>query len=265
MKIAVVLSGYFGTISTNDMQSGIKSHKKITNFFKDYDVDYYIHSWQIWDKNEIVDLYNPKKSMFESQIDFDVTEKEICDNQQWFDEGFDRNSTMYKTATIYKSLSFFYSRSSALKLIEDDYDRVFVMRLDIGNRGGSDVNFPHKFDFNSDTNKIYTPYWNQLNIGLGDMWTIMNGEDAKTLSLLYDKVKSYYQIDSEYVNKMLNGWPMSEKGEFNEIAKEQFSNICLTDRTPELMTYPKWYCVNNHSLYKYFFIDTDMYKKLKFI
>ena len=81
MKIAVVLSGYFGTISTNDMKSGIKSHKKITNFFKDYDVDYYIHSWQIWDKNEIVDLYNPKKSMFESQIDFDVTEKEICDNQ----------------------------------------------------------------------------------------------------------------------------------------------------------------------------------------
>ena len=35
MKIAVALSGYFGTISTNDMQSGIKSHKKITNFFKD--------------------------------------------------------------------------------------------------------------------------------------------------------------------------------------------------------------------------------------
>ena len=34
MKIAVVLSGYFGTISTNDMQSGVKSHKKITNFFK---------------------------------------------------------------------------------------------------------------------------------------------------------------------------------------------------------------------------------------
>ena len=109
MKIAVVLSGYFGTISTNDMQSGIKSHKKITNFFKDYDVDYYIHSWQIWDKNEIVDLYNPKKSMFESQIDFDITEKEICDNQQWFDEGFDRNNTMYKNATIYNSLSFFYS------------------------------------------------------------------------------------------------------------------------------------------------------------
>ena len=64
---------------------------------------------------------------------------------------------------------------------------------------------------------------------------------------------------------MLNGWPMSEKGEFNQTAKEQFSNVCLTDRTPELMTYPKWYCVNNHSLYKYFFIDTDMYKKLKFI
>ena len=57
MKIAVVLSGYFGTISTNDMQSGINSHKKITNFFKDYDVDYYIHSWQTEDKDKIIDLY----------------------------------------------------------------------------------------------------------------------------------------------------------------------------------------------------------------
>jgi hypothetical protein len=276
MKIAVVLSGYFGTISTNDMQSGINSHKKITNFFKDYDVDYYIHSWQTEDKDKIIDLYSPKKTKlklkykFEPQINFNITEKKICDNQKWFDDGFDRNNTIvdtiaYKNATIYNSLSFFYSRSSALKLIEGDYDRVFVMRLDIGNKGGDSVNFPHKFDFNSDANKIYTPYWNQLNIGLGDMWTIMNVEDANKLSNIYDKVKSYYQTDSEYVNKMLNGWPMSEKCEFNTTSKEQFSNICLTDRTAELMTYPKWYCVNNHSLYKYFFIDMDMYKKLKFI
>jgi hypothetical protein len=93
----------------------------------------------------------------------------------------------------------------------------------------------------------------------------MNVEDANKLSNIYDKVKSYYQTDSEYVNKMLNGWPMSEKCEFNTTSKEQFSNIALTERTTELMTYPKWYCVNNHSLYKYFFIDMDMYKKLKFI
>ena len=51
------------------------------------------------------------------------------------------------------------------------------------------------------------------------MWTIMNGEDANKLSKIYDKVKSYYKTDSEYVNKMLNGWPMSEKGEFNDYRK----------------------------------------------
>ena len=172
---------------------------------------------------------------------------------------------MYKNATIYNSLSFCYSRSSALKLIEDDYDRVFVMRLDVGNTGPDDVNFPHTFKFDSDLDKIYTPYWNQLNIGLGDMWTIMNGKDAKVLSHIYDKVKSYYQIDSEYVNKMLNGWPMSDKYNFNTKSNKEFSNICLTDRTTELMMYPKWYCVNNHALYKYFFIDMGMYNKLQFI
>jgi hypothetical protein len=265
MKIAVVLSGYFNTIRTNDKNSGRESHKKITSLFKDYDVDYYIHSWQIKKKDEIIYLYAPKKSIFESQIDFNITEKDTCDNQIWFDEGFDRLNTMYRYLEIYKSLSFFYSRSSALKLIEGDYDKVFVMRLDAGHRGPSGPDFPHNYKFDLDSDKIYSPYWNQLNIGLGDMWTIMNGEDAKTLSLLYDKVKSYYQIDSDYVYKMLNGWPMSEKCEFNGTAKEQFSNVCLTDRTPELMTYPKWYCINNHALYKYFFIDTDMYKKLKFI
>jgi hypothetical protein len=93
----------------------------------------------------------------------------------------------------------------------------------------------------------------------------MNGQDAKILSLIYDKVKSYYQIDSEYVHKMLNGWPMSEKYDFNSHSSEQFSNICLTNRTSELMTYPKWYCINNHSLYKYFFLDVNLYKKLQFI
>ena len=34
MKIAVVLSGYFSTIRTNDINTGRESHKKITNFFK---------------------------------------------------------------------------------------------------------------------------------------------------------------------------------------------------------------------------------------
>lgn len=266
MKIAVVLSGYFGTISTNNMESGRESHNKIKNLFKNYNVDYYIHSWQVSAKDEMLNLYNPKKSIFEPQIDFNITEKDIVSNQQWFDEGFDRDNTMYKGITIYNSLSFFYSRSSALKLIEGDYDRVFVMRLDIGNRGPAEVNFPHNFDLNSDPNKIYTPYWNQLNIGLGDMWTVMNNKDAKKLSFIYDKVKSYYQIDSEYVNKMLNGWPMSEKYDFNTNSHIQFSNVCLTDRIPsKLMTYPKWYCINNHALYKYFFIDMGLYEKLQFL
>ena len=71
MKIAVALSGYFSTIRTNDINAGRESHKKITNFFKDYDVDYYIHSWQIWDKNEIVDLRSFKShKLLEPYLDY---------------------------------------------------------------------------------------------------------------------------------------------------------------------------------------------------
>lgn len=266
MKIAVVLSGYFGTISTNNMTTGRISHKKIKEFFGNRDVDYFIHSWQMSAKDEVIELYNPKKSFFESQIDFNIIAKENDLDQNWFDEGFNRPLSMYKRATIYNSLSFFYSRSNALKLLDEtEYDRIFVMRLDIGNVGPREVNFPHTFKFDSDISKIYSPYWNQLNIGLGDMWTIMNIKNARTLSTIYDKALNYYKKDSDYVDKMLNGFPMSEKYDFNIPSPKASSNVCLTDRTPELMTYPKWYCVNNHSLYKYFFIDTDMFKDLNFI
>lgn len=267
MKIAVVLSGYFGTISTNNMTTGRISHKKIKHFFGDRDVDYYIHSWQMTAKDEVLESYKPEKSLFEPQIDFNVIAKENDLDQDWFDEGFNRPATMYKRATIYNSLSFFYSRSEALKLLPDDaeYDLVFVMRLDIGNVGPREVNFPHTFKFDSDPNKIYSPFWNQLNIGLGDMWTILNMQNARTLSTIYDKVLTYYKKDSEYVHKMMTGFPMSEKYDFNTKSPKAFSNVCLTKRTPELMTYPKWYCVNNHAIYKYFFIDTNMFKDLNFI
>jgi hypothetical protein len=236
MKIAVVLSGYFGTISRGESHNGRETAKRLKMYFNGHDVDYYIHSWQVDAKDEIINIYNPKESLFEHQIDFNQIATDNNIQQAWFDENFNRASTMYSRATIHNSLSFFNSRSKALKLIHNDenYDWVFVMRLDVGHVGPSDVNFPTKFNFDDDRNKIYTPYWNQLNIGLGDMWTVMNLKHANILSNIYDKVLSYYSPNSNYIHDMLNGWPLSDK-------TNEFSNICLTDRKPPLMTYPKWY------------------------
>lgn len=266
MKIAIVLSGYFGTISTNDMTNGRNTSKRLKRYFKDHDTEYFIHSWQMSAEDEVRELYNPTELVFEPQIDFNPIAKNYGISQDWFDEGFNRSSTMYKRATIFNSLSFFNSRSKALKLLDGEFDWVFVMRLDVGHVGPSSVNFPSTFDFSSDTSKIYSPYWNQLNVGLGDMWTIMNVENAHKLSNIYNKVMEYYKSDSNYVHDMLNGWPMSEKHDFNKYnTPESQSNICISGKKTELMTYPKWYCVNNHAIYKYFFYDMNMFNKIKFI
>ena len=266
MKIAIVLNGYFGTISANDMTNGRNTAKRLKEYFKDHDTEYFIHSWQMTAEDEVRELYNPTKMIFEQQIDFNLIAKDYGINQDWFDEGFDRKSSGYKSCSISTSLSNFNSRSKALKLLSGEFDWVFVMRLEVGHVGPSSVNFPHTFDFGSDTNKIYTPYWDQLNIGLGDMWTIMNVDNANILSNVYDKVLEYYKSDSRYVYDMLNGWPMSEKHDFNIIdTPESQSNVCISGKKTELMTYPKWYCVNGHAIYKYFFYDMGIFNKLRFI
>ncbi len=265
MKIAVALSGYFNTISTNDLSTGARTVLRLRDLFKDHDVDYYIHSWDEKFESEICDSYEPKKYIIEPQIDFNEVALKNGISQEWFDENFDRKNSLYSRATIHNSLSFLYSRSQALKLIKkDDYEWVCVMRLDLGHRGPDDVNFPHKFDFSSDNSKIYSPFWNQLNCGLGDMWTITNTQVAREIENIYDRALKYYKPNSSYVEAMTKGWPLSEKCEFNEYEPKQFSNICLSKRKTKLMTYPRWYAINGHSIYKYFFIEAELFEKITF-
>ena len=110
MKIAIVLNGYFGTISTNDMTNGRNTAKRLKEYFKDHDTEYFIHSWQMTAEDEVRELYNPTKMVFEQQIDFNLIAKDYGINQDWFDEGFDRNSSMYKNCSISTSLSNFRYR-----------------------------------------------------------------------------------------------------------------------------------------------------------
>jgi hypothetical protein len=268
MKIAVCLHGYYGTVSTGDMTTGSKSAEKIKDFFSGRDVDYFIHCWQPEHETTLRDSYSPKKIVCEKQKDFSSVMVKHGLDQSWFDEGFDRPRTMYRNAQISRSLSFLYSRSKALQLLEGEYDRVFIMRLDIGNVGPDDVNFPHRFDFDSDEKYVYSVYWNQLNAGLGDMWFVCNQKDAEIMSTVYDKSLEYYKKDSGYVRAMLWGWPDSEWFPFELAGRDprEFSNVVLSQNKPtDLMTYPKWYCVNNHNMYKYFFIDTGLYQRTKYI
>lgn len=266
-KIAVSLFGYFDTVSTGKVGAGFDSYHKIKAFFGDRKVDYYIHSWQPDRHKDLVDLYSPIAIRTEPQIDFDKIGKENGIYQEWYDEGIDRVALAHTNCTIHRSLSSFYTRTESIKLISniEQYDYVFTMRADVGNVGPNSVNFPHRFTFGN--NKlIYTPYWECINVGLGDMWTILCGEHAKHLTTLYDRVLGYYKPDSKYIKDWTTAWPYSEAYDFNNhAAPELRSNISLSKKECKPMAYPRWYAINNHAIYKYFFIDCGLYKHMEFI
>lgn len=266
MKIALSLFGYYDTQSTGQSK-GLVSYHKIDTFFKGIQHDTYIHCWQPQHKDLLSQLYSPIVIETEQQIDFSKVAESHGIDQAWFDVGFNRGPDNYGRATVFNSLSFFYTRSRALQLIKniEEYDLVFTMRLDVGNVGPDEVNFPHTFKFDSPTDKIYTPFWNQINVGYGDMWTILGGSKAKTLSNIYNRVVEYLKPSSDYVKLMTTGWPMSERHIFNAYDPAQFTNVQLSGRTPPLMSYPRWYCINNHSLYKMFFIEHNFVPDMQFI
>ena len=78
MRIALCLSGIVGKLYTNkgnykwendvDFRIGHHFHKK--HIFDHHDVDVFIHSWSNEFKDQLLDLYQPKKYIIEEQIDF---------------------------------------------------------------------------------------------------------------------------------------------------------------------------------------------------
>jgi len=75
MKIAFCIPGIVGSLQgkygigqTIDPRIGHYFHKK--HIFNNNDVDVFIHSWSVNFQNMLIDLYDPKKYIFEKQIDF---------------------------------------------------------------------------------------------------------------------------------------------------------------------------------------------------
>ena len=266
MKVALCLHGYF---KNNDIYESFRGFEYIKRKILDVcDCDVFIHSWDLKNKKHIDNLYDCKKVVFEPQIQFE-REMGLIDESYFF--GKDKSAPgIYEINNCFKTFSFTYSRKRALELkreyeIENNfkYDCVIIARFDLGQRGKQ-----HKtkyyatnmnFDLLLDMNYLYSAYWNQLNHGFADHWFYSNSENMDIVGNLYDKIVDYYQPDSEYVNSVVNGWPDSN-------AKLQFSNEMHSEnKTEDLKKWPLWACVDNHKLYKWYFIDTGLYEKCKFI
>ena len=268
MKVALCLNGYY--TKSDDLQISRSSHEYIKNKILDVaDVDVFIHSWDLDHKDEMINLYKPVVSKFEEQKTFE--EELMSFESEWFEEDFDRSSTMYNS-TIYKTLSCMYSRKQSVALKTEyekkngfEYDCVIMARFDLGNRGKEHYQIYYatniSFDPKLDMRYVYTAFWDQLNHGIADHWFYSSSENMNKIASLYDSLFSYYQKDSDYVKSVTKGWLISNR-------QNQFSNELIKPkayRTDDLHTFPKWGCIDNHKAYKWHMHVNNLLEDAKFV
>jgi len=266
VKIALCLHGYFK--NAGGVEASIRGHQYITSKLAKYNVDTFIHSWDLENEDLVRSLYKPESAMFERQIQFE-DELQIINQTDFFGSKGEAPG-MYRINNVFKGLSFLYSRKAAMEIKKQyeksnnfKYDCVILARFDLGQRGKEHPQkyYATNFNFNPslDMNFVYSAFWNQLNHGLADHWFFSNSENMDKVSSLYDKVTEYYQLGSEYVSKVTTGWPDSNS--YDEFSNEFFNS----NKSENLKTWPLWACIDNHKLYKWYFIDSELYDKCKFI
>ena len=267
MKIALCLHGYFA--NAGGIDASVKGHQYINRkLISRHDTDVFIHSWDLPNKDLVLSLYKPTNHLFEEQLQFENEMSVI--NQDYFFGKDKKAPGMYGTNTVFKGLSFLYSRKAVVELKRQHenknnfkYDCVVLCRFDLGQRGKEyhQKYYATNFNFNSslDMNFVYSAYWNQLNHGFADHWFFSNSSNMDKLSMLFDKVKDYYQPDSNYAQSVTTGWP--DSSHYDEFSNEFFLQI----KSPKLKSFPKWACIDNHKLYKWYLMDTGLYEKSKFI
>jgi hypothetical protein len=277
VRIALCLHGYFGTVSIGDYSTvyGGLDHLREQIYSKCDNVDVFVHCWQPQYESLVNKFYSPVVSRFEDQIDFDKVCVENGVSQEYIDEGFPRNQTMYNNATTSRILSFYYSRTQSLNLRKKyekennfTYDWVITTRFDIGQRGGSEVN-QIRFDPNSESDYLYTTDWNQKNCGYGDMWFYGSSEIMNLYSSIYDNALQDFKPESEYEKCLTEGWfdsKMFNVWDFNDPA--QFSNELEkpeSERSKDLMKFPRWRVTDSHLHHKWFCKKVGLYEKTRWV
>lgn len=267
MKIALCLSGYFGTISTNDMSTAFGGHDHLTaKVLNNENVDVFIHNWQPELKIKIEKLYRPTCSVFEKQITF----KDNYESQTTFD-----GTHHYDIKKMERVLSFYYSRCEAMKLCFEHekkydfkYDWVITTRFDISQHGGREVN-QLRFDPKLDNSYFYTTFWNQINAGYGDMWIYSGSDVMKIYSKIYSQALQDFQYNSSYYKELTGGWFDSNRYEqLNSDDQRQFTNELLkpkSERSTELMRFSKDRLIDSHLHHKWFAKANHLYEITKWI
>jgi hypothetical protein len=190
MKIAFCLHGNTGIVYTNkhdykwnessqytDYRIGYEHFKKHifdVNKLNYNTIDVFIHNWNVEYQDGIIDIYRPKKSLFEPQINFGA----VGDNP---------NGTLRKEF-IY---SRWYSEKESIRL-KSEYEKENNFEYDIVFSTRFDLLFLKDLDFNSfkDTSLLYTPLnadFMPHNPRLSDLFFFSNSKNIDNyLGKLYD-------------------------------------------------------------------------------
>ncbi|MES2677049.1 MAG: hypothetical protein V4612_01870 [Pseudomonadota bacterium] len=270
-KIALCLHGkYNNRLSSQSGDDGSLYIKEVLlDKYPDFEIDVFVHCWDVELQEKITKIYHKflKKSVFEAQIDFKKIMMESKIDDQLFNPP---NNQQFRTCA--NSLSFFYSRKKVIesKIAHEQeqnfqYDFVIVSRFDLGQIDQHNGSHPYKvseinFDPKLDMNYIYSAMWDQLNCGYADQWFYSSSENINKIADLYDKSLQYFLPQSNYI-KALNHWPDSN-------SEDEFSNEFFKSedfKSKSLFQYKLENAINNHAMYKWFFIDSNLYSLSRFV
>lgn len=241
MRIAICFFGLVGGKSGKNGTGGSIDAKVAQEYYKKHifdindNVDVFIHSWSTDKKNELLEMYSPKKYIIEPQkLFFDsilhpklwlpifITVAKVKTIIKLFLSKFFK-SDIYKKMMLtkyeeaFRAYSKWYSVKKVLELkreYEDErgftYDAVMMTRFDVG--FFSDLNFK-KYDMEY----FHASHWNSLPLEgqdrehaslvnhyegkrLIDFWFFSSSKNMDKFSKLYDKIEEY-SIDVHYASK----------------------------------------------------------------
>jgi hypothetical protein len=200
MKVAICLAGYFNSLK-DQTSKGIDGfdHLKRHVISKVDQVDVYIHSWDLENREKIINCYAPwiKSCKFEEQKIFDST-TEVNPGYQ----------------SLHSIKSQFYSVSESFRLIPlakfETYDWIIKSRFDIGriNRnsaGPHNLQNPYpvqciNFDPNLPKDKFYLANWKYFDTeGPPDMWFYGDPSSMKHFRFLDDCMLDMLK-NPQYIN-----------------------------------------------------------------
>jgi hypothetical protein len=162
------------------VKNSLYKHLILNN--KNYNFDFYVHSWNLDLKQDLIELYNPKNSSFEN-------------NELYINDIKDKLSKCNASLEFYNQASQALAIKKSFELIKDslyDYKYIIFYRPDVLLWKNLDLS---RYD-------IDNIYCNNYGDGQGDFHFVMSSRNAEKFSLVYDYLcEDNPPIDHIYIPK----------------------------------------------------------------